>query len=108
MDPSVFFIQGLGAHRAYGWQLSTEDLELQLENLGKVDEAAATLLQRNAMEAPAHPDLVPAPVQDQLDLERPFQLDVLGVDPERGRRKLDQEAALPLLDLMQFQFHGLL
>src|SRR4051812_48886918 len=31
MDPSIFFIQGRRAHRACGWQLSTEDLELQLE-----------------------------------------------------------------------------
>src|SRR5262245_28422583 len=106
MDPSVFLIQGLGAHRAGGRQLSTEDLELQLENLGKVDQTAATLLQRNGMGLPADPDLVPTPVQRKSDPERTFQRRVPGVDSEGFRRDFEVEAALPLVDLVELQFHG--
>src|SRR5467141_3147384 len=107
MDPSVIFVQGLGAHRAGQRQLSTEDLELQLENLREIDQTAATLLQRNGMQRPPHPNLVPPAVQAKSNPERAFQFRVPRVDSDGFGWHLELEPALPLVDLMKFQFHGI-
>src|SRR5882672_1841494 len=105
MDPPVLFIQVLGAHRAGSRQLSTENLELQFENLGKVHEAAATLLQRNGMHGAADPDLVPSAIQAKSNADRAFQFDILCVDADGFPRDLRIDPACTFLDFVELQFH---
>ena len=100
MDTPVLFVQGLGAHRAGRRQLSTENLEVQLENLGKLDKTPATLLQGNGMHLPAYPDLIPAAIQAKSNLERALQRDILRCDSDGIGRKLKDEPALSLIDFV--------
>src|SRR5262249_39299352 len=54
VNPLVFLVHDAGAHHVGVLYLSTEHLEVQIESLGKIVEAAATLLLGREMHLPPY------------------------------------------------------
>jgi len=105
VDAPILLVERTMALDARVLNPSTEDLEIQRENLGKVDQASATLLQRNGMDDPPNPDLLPAAVQVEAQGQGPLERDFGRGDPDRGARNLHLQACLPLGKLPKVDLH---
>src|SRR6185503_8704435 len=104
--PLIVLIHHGSAHHVGAVHLSTEDLELQVERLLEVRQAAATFLDRNELKLPTNPDLVPPPIEREAELERPLDGDVLARDSHRFGGKLVVERAPTLRQVFQIDLHG--
>src|SRR6185503_7017465 len=96
VDAPILLVQRPMALDARVLNLSTEDLEVQRENLGKVDQASATLLQRNGMDETPDPDLVAPAVQVEVQGQGPLQGDLGRGDSDRGARNFHLQPRLAL------------